>query len=92
MSGPDSLHCILSPREIRILSWYFYDGATQSEIAEEVGLSQQGVGLIIERATSKLVEAGYPAPIRRHSGLGRDGERPVVFTCDPFVLDTIGVA
>lgn len=44
----------LSPREKKILSMRFIDGKTQTEVAEEIGISQAQVSRLEKGAMSKI--------------------------------------
>jgi RNA polymerase sigma-B factor len=46
----------LDPRERRILHYRFFEGLTQSQIAERVGISQMHVSRLIRRSLEKLRE------------------------------------
>lgn len=45
---------ILSEREANVIEKYYGEGATHSEIAEELGVSRQRVGVIISQALDKI--------------------------------------
>ena len=45
---------VLDERERRILHLRFFDGLTQSQIAEHVGISQMHVSRLIRRALEKI--------------------------------------
>ena len=47
---------VLDPRERMILQLRFYDGLTQSQIAQQVGISQMHVSRLIRRALEKIRE------------------------------------
>jgi RNA polymerase sigma-B factor len=46
----------LDPRERRILHYRFFEGLTQSQIADKVGISQMHVSRLIRRSLEKLRE------------------------------------
>jgi RNA polymerase sigma-B factor len=54
----------LEPRERRIMHLRFYSGLTQSQIAEEVGISQMHVSRLIRRSLAKM-RAGMDQQPRR---------------------------
>ena len=45
---------VLDERERRILHLRFFDGLTQSQIAQQVGISQMHVSRLIRRALEKI--------------------------------------
>ncbi len=47
---------VLDERERRILHLRFFDGLTQSQIAQQVGISQMHVSRLIRRALEKIRE------------------------------------
>jgi RNA polymerase sigma-B factor len=60
----------LDQRERKILHLRFYEGLTQSQIAQQVGISQMHVSRLIRRALEKIREeiaAGEPTAKRRAS-------------------------
>src|SRR5262249_42299221 len=63
----------LADRERRILQLRFYDGLTQSQIAQQVGVSQMHVSRLIRRSLEKLreeiVEEKSQEPRARSSGM-----------------------
>ena len=63
----------LDPRERMILQLRFFDGLTQSQIAQQVGISQMHVSRLIRRALERIreeiaSEEDEPAPKRRAAG------------------------
>src|SRR5437667_1167815 len=57
----------LDPRERMILQLRFFDGLTQSQIAQQVGISQMHVSRLIRRSLEKIreeIDAGEKAPYR----------------------------
>ena len=61
---------VLDDRERRILHLRFYEGLTQSQIAQQVGISQMHVSRLIRRALEKIRDeiAADEEPARRASG------------------------
>jgi RNA polymerase sigma-B factor len=61
---------ILDDRERRILHLRFYEGLTQSQIAQQVGISQMHVSRLIRRALEKIRDeiAEEEPPVKRASG------------------------
>ena len=47
---------VLDERERKILHLRFYDGLTQSQIAQQVGISQMHVSRLIRRSLEKMRE------------------------------------
>ena len=63
----------LDERERRILHLRFFDGLTQSQIAQQVGISQMHVSRLIRRALEKIREEiadddQLEAPAKRAAG------------------------
>jgi RNA polymerase sigma-B factor len=60
---------VLDDRERRILHLRFFEGLTQSQIAQQVGISQMHVSRLIRRSLEKIreeIDAGAPdEPARR---------------------------
>lgn len=54
----------LTPRQVRFLVAYYFDGFFEREIAEVEGCSRPTVSVVLTKAKQKLEEAGYPVPIR----------------------------
>ncbi len=50
----DAAVATLSKRQQEVFELYYYDKRTQTEIADELGISQQAVSAIYERAVKKL--------------------------------------
>jgi RNA polymerase sigma-B factor len=64
---------VLDDRERRILHLRFFEGLTQSQIAQQVGISQMHVSRLIRRSLEKIreeIDAGEPdeAPRRKAAG------------------------
>jgi RNA polymerase sigma-B factor len=61
---------VLDDRERRILHLRFYEGLTQSQIAQQVGISQMHVSRLIRRALEKIRDeiAADEEPATRASG------------------------
>jgi RNA polymerase sigma-B factor len=64
---------VLDDRERRILHLRFFEGLTQSQIAQQVGISQMHVSRLIRRSLEKIreeIDAGAPdeAPRRKAAG------------------------
>jgi len=62
---------VLDERERKILQLRFFDGLTQSQIAQQVGISQMHVSRLIRRSLEKIrseIAADEPST---HSGTGR---------------------
>jgi hypothetical protein len=57
-----SAHC--TPAQVRLLSWYCYDGMDQHDIAEMLGISQQAVSQQIDTVLRLLDRIGVPRPKR----------------------------
>jgi len=64
----------LPPRERRILHLRFFEGLTQSQIAERIGISQMHVSRLIRRSLERLREE--IGDIERPSPPGGDGRGP----------------
>ncbi len=59
---------VLDERERKILQLRFFDGLTQSQIAQQVGISQMHVSRLIRRSLEKIrdeIAADEPAPSRK---------------------------
>jgi RNA polymerase sigma-B factor len=59
---------VLDERERKILQLRFFDGLTQSQIAQQVGISQMHVSRLIRRSLEKIrdeIAADEPAPTRK---------------------------
>ncbi len=59
---------VLDERERKILQLRFFDGLTQSQIAQQVGISQMHVSRLIRRSLEKIrdeISADEPAPSRK---------------------------
>jgi RNA polymerase sigma-B factor len=66
---------VLDERERRILHLRFFEGLTQSQIAQQVGISQMHVSRLIRRALEKIreeiaTEEEAPEPARRKRAAG----------------------
>jgi RNA polymerase sigma-B factor len=64
---------VLDERERKILHLRFFNGLTQSQIAQQVGISQMHVSRLIRRALEKIREEiatdeEEPAPKKRAAG------------------------
>jgi RNA polymerase sigma-B factor len=53
----------LAPREREILRLRFFEGLTQREIADEVGISQMHVSRLIRRSVEALRDTIAPPPV-----------------------------
>lgn len=60
----------LAPRERHVLRRWYFDGATQGDIASELGISQMHVSRLARGATAKLAGASTP----RGAGFGGHAE------------------
>jgi len=59
---------VLDERERKILQLRFFDGLTQSQIAQQIGISQMHVSRLIRRSLEKIrdeIAADEPAPSRK---------------------------
>ncbi|MEX2646557.1 MAG: sigma-70 family RNA polymerase sigma factor, partial [Gaiellaceae bacterium] len=64
---------VLDERERRILHLRFFEGLTQSQIAQQVGISQMHVSRLIRRSLEKIreeIDAGEPAEPPRRKAAG----------------------
>jgi RNA polymerase sigma-B factor len=64
----------LPPRERRVLYLRFFEGLTQSEIAEQVGVSQMHVSRILAQTLRFLRERAQTDPPRGSASHGADQE------------------
>ena len=64
---------VLDDRERRILHLRFFEGLTQSQIAQQVGISQMHVSRLIRRSLEKIreeIDAGEPDEVPRRKAAG----------------------
>jgi RNA polymerase sigma-B factor len=54
----------LAERELQILQLRFFDGLTQREIAERIGISQMHVSRLLRRSLEDI-RAAFSSPARR---------------------------
>ena len=71
---------VLDERERKILHLRFFEGLTQSQIAQQIGISQMHVSRLIRRSLEKIrdeiaAEEEIPAPARRCADRARHGPR-----------------
>ncbi|HEX7582786.1 MAG TPA: SigB/SigF/SigG family RNA polymerase sigma factor [Gaiellaceae bacterium] len=62
---------VLDERERKILQLRFFDGLTQSQIAQQVGISQMHVSRLIRRSLEKIRSEIAADETSTHSGTGR---------------------
>lgn len=62
---------VLDERERKILQLRFFDGLTQSQIAQQVGISQMHVSRLIRRSLEKIRSEIATDETSTHSGTGR---------------------
>jgi hypothetical protein len=88
----DRLRSILTPREVRVLAGYYYDGQTQDEIGRDEGGGQRAASEWIRAALAKLAAAGIVPPPRDRRRNRRGGSVADVAYCDPAALDRLTAA
>ena len=74
----------LTPKQLKCLAMFYFDGMTQSEIAEALGIDQSRVARHIKRGREKLAKRRMrPHRVERVGG-------PKLWTMDPSQLDRLG--
>jgi len=85
----DSLRALqevgLTPKQVAVLAWTFYEGWSQREIAHRLNISQQSVQGLFERGCARLQEAGYPIPARPDGGDSSTWDQ----TMSPYEMDQL---
>jgi DNA-directed RNA polymerase specialized sigma24 family protein len=66
-----------APEQIRVASWYFYDGMNQRDIAELLDVSQQAVAKQLAAIRRKLAALGIPEPQRMEHPTATRSVRPI---------------
>jgi len=69
----------LTPKQIAVLAWTFYEGWSQREIAHRLNITQQSVQGLFARGCAKLQEAGYRIPDRPDGGDGSAWDQTMTF-------------
>ena len=69
---------VLDERERMILHLRFFEGLTQSQIAQQVGISQMHVSRLIRRSLEKIREEIASEEQSRRRGAERESRRPSV--------------
>lgn len=79
----DDLKTILTRRQIEVLAMIYFDGLTQQEAADQLGISLRAIKGIVSRGHKRLAARGltlHKVPL----------ERAVVQTMDPAIIDSLG--
>jgi len=75
----------LTPRQISIMAWTFYDGVSESEIGHRLRITKQAVSRTLARGCARLEKAGFPIPARPDGGDGSAWET----TMSPEEMDNL---
>lgn len=79
----DSLEALrrvgLTPRQITIMAWTFYDGVSESEIGHRLQVTKQAVSRTLARGCARLEKAGFPIPLRPDGGNGSAWDQTMSF-------------